>query len=111
MASWRRLDDASAGIGGQGHTGIGVGYWRMAGGSQTNVPMLDVGYAFTDRIQAGATVPFYRTSYGGTIERGLDDVYLTAKTTLIDPALTTPGIARTLSTSALMKATRLSKSL
>ena len=86
FGSW--LDDASAATRGEGRTGIGVGYWRLNGGSQWNVPMLDVGYAFTDRIQASANVPFYRASYEGGTARGLDDMYLSGKMTLIDPSLT-----------------------
>jgi hypothetical protein len=53
-----------------------------------NVPMLDVGYGVTDRISASASVPFYRTSYDGSVLRGLDDMYLAGKLTLVDPALT-----------------------
>jgi hypothetical protein len=82
------LDDASAPTPGEGRTGIGIGYWRVNGGSQTNLPMLDVGYGFTDRIQASASVPFYRVSYDGGTARGLDDMYLSAKVTLVDPTLT-----------------------
>ena len=86
FGSW--LDDASASASGEGHTGIGVGYWRVNGGSQVNVPMLDVGYGITDRISASASMPFYRASHEGGIVRGLDDMYLAGKVTLIDPALT-----------------------
>ncbi len=86
FGSW--LDDASAGTGGEGRTGIGIGYWRMNSGSQWNVPMLDVGYAFTDRVQASANVPFYHASYEGGTARGVDDMYLSGKLTLIDPSLT-----------------------
>jgi hypothetical protein len=82
--SW--LDDASAPTPGEGRTGIGIGYWRVAGGSQIDVPMLDVGYGFTSRLQASASVPFYRASFTGATDRGLDDVYLSAKFTAIDPA-------------------------
>jgi len=84
FGSW--LDDASAPTPGEGRTGIGVGYWRMSGGSQIDVPMIDLGYGFTDRIQASASVPFYRTSFEGATSRGLDDVYLSVKYTAIDPA-------------------------
>jgi hypothetical protein len=52
------------------------------------MPMLDVGYGFTDRIAASASVPFYRASYDGSTARGLDDLYLSGKVTLIDPSLT-----------------------
>jgi hypothetical protein len=86
FGSW--LDDASASARGEGRTGIGIGYWRVDGGSQVNVPMLDVGYGVTERISASASVPFYRTSYQGGVVRGLDDIYLAGKVTLIDPALT-----------------------
>jgi hypothetical protein len=86
FGSW--LDDASAAIAHEGRTGMGIGYWRMDGGSQVNMPMLDIGYAFTDRIQASASVPFYYSRYAGSSARGLDDIYLAGKMTLIDPALT-----------------------
>ena len=86
FGSW--LDDASASASGEGRTGIGIGYWRVNGGSQVNVPMLDVGYGITDRISASASVPFYRSRYEGGVVRGLDDMYLAGKVTLVDPALT-----------------------
>lgn len=82
------LDDASAATKGEGYTSIGVGYWRMLGSSQTNIPMLGVGLGVTDRIQVGASVPFYRASYEGGSASGMDDVYLSAKYTLVDPTLT-----------------------
>ena len=86
FGSW--LDDASAAARGEGRTGIGIGYWRVNGGSQVNVPMIDVGYGITHRVSASASVPFYRSSYDGGVARGLDDMYLAGKVTLIDPALT-----------------------
>ena len=84
FGSW--LDDASAPTPGEGRMGIGMGYWRMPGSSQTNLPMIDVGYGLTDRVQMSASVPFYRTTYEGTTYRGLDDMYLSAKFTAIDPS-------------------------
>ena len=51
----------------------------MLGSSQTNIPMLGVGLGVTDRIQVGASVPFYRASYEGGSASGMDDVYLSAK--------------------------------
>ena len=45
-----------------------------------------MGYGFTNRVQLAATVPFYRASYQGTTARGLDDVYVSGKAALIDPA-------------------------
>jgi len=86
FGSW--LDDASPAIKGQGQMSIGMGHWRMSGGSQTNFPMLGAGVAVSDRVQMSASVPFYHTSYGGTVARGMDDVYLSAKVNLIDPTLT-----------------------
>jgi len=82
------LDDASAAGAGEGYTSIGVGHWRMLGSTQTNLPMLGVGVGVTDRMQVGASVPFYRASYEGGSASGMDDVYLSAKYTLVDPTLT-----------------------
>ena len=82
------LDDASASARGEGYTSIGVGYWRMLASSQTNLPMLGVGLGVTDRMQVGASVPFYRARFEGGSASGMDDVYLSAKYTLVDPALT-----------------------
>ena len=86
FGSW--LDDASAPTAGQGRTGIGVGYWRLSGASQFNAPMLDVGYGLTDRFQVSASVPFYHANFAGTTFRGLDDVYISGKYTVLDPTLT-----------------------
>jgi hypothetical protein len=82
------LDDASAAGRGAGYTSIGVGYWRMMASSQTNLPMLGVGLGVTDRMQVGASVPFYRARYDGGSASGMDDLYLSAKYTLVDPTLT-----------------------
>ena len=82
------LDDASASAKGEGYTSIGVGYWRMLASSQTNLPMLGVGLGVTDRMQVGASVPFYRARFEGGSASGMDDVYLSAKYTLVDPTLT-----------------------
>jgi hypothetical protein len=82
------LDDASAPTPGEGSASIGIGHWRMAGASQTNVPMLGGALGLTDRLQVSASVPFYRVAYDGTTMSGMDDVYIGAKYTLLDPALT-----------------------
>ena len=82
------LDDASAPVRGEGYTSIGVGHWRMLGSSQTNLPMLGVGLGMTDRLQVGASVPFYRAQFDGGSAAGMDDVYVSAKYTLVDPTLT-----------------------
>jgi hypothetical protein len=86
FGSW--LDDASSSYRGESYVSLGVGYWQMAGGSQINAPMLGMGWGVTDRLQVSASVPFYHTSYAGATAAGLDDVYLGAKFTLIDPTLT-----------------------
>jgi hypothetical protein len=67
---------------------IGVGYWRLSGMSQANMPMLGAGLGLTDRMQVSASVPFYNVRYEGGSARGLDDIYLGAKYTLVDPTLT-----------------------
>lgn len=83
FGSW--LDDATAAARGTGWTGIGIGYWRIPGGSQIDAPILDVAYGLADRVQLSATVPFYRASYLGATARGLDDVYLSGKVVAVDP--------------------------
>ena len=50
--------------------------------------MLGAGIGVTDRLQVSASVPFYNVRYDGGTTRGLDDVYLGAKYTLVDPTLT-----------------------
>ena len=81
------LDDATTRAEGGGSVGFGIGYWRSAGGSLIDVPMLDGSYAVTDRFQFGMSVPFYRTEYAGATSRGVDDMYFSGKIVLIDPAL------------------------
>ena len=81
------LDDATTRAKGGGSAGFGFGYWRGAGASLIDIPMLDGSYAMTDRFQIGMSVPFYRTEYGGTASRGVDDMYFSGKIVLIDPAL------------------------
>src|SRR5689334_5815362 len=49
------LDDASALAKGDGALNIGAGYWRLAGMTQTNVPMLGGGIGVTDRLQVSAS--------------------------------------------------------
>jgi hypothetical protein len=89
FGSW--LDDASTPAAGSGYTGIGFGYWRGYGVSQIDVPVLSVSYGVTNRAQLGATVPFYRVSYAGTTARGLDDVYINGKVSVVDPAANDAG--------------------
>ena len=86
FGSW--LDDASTSYRGESYASVGIGYWRLADSSQVNAPMLGMGWGVSDRMQVSASVPFYHTSYGGVTASGLDDVYLGAKYTIIDPTLT-----------------------
>jgi hypothetical protein len=81
------LDDATTRAEGGGSVGVGIGYWRSAGSSLVDIPMLDASYAVTDRFQFGMSVPFYRTEYAGATSRGVDDMYFSGKLVLIDPAL------------------------
>jgi hypothetical protein len=81
------LDDATTRAEGGGSAGVGFGYWRGAGASLVDVPILDGSYAVHDRLTIGASVPFYRSEYAGATSRGVDDVYLSGKIVLIDPAL------------------------
>jgi hypothetical protein len=82
------LDDASALYRGDGYVSVGVGHWRMPAVSQTNVPMLGAGIGVTDRLQVNASVPFYRYTFQGVTASGVDDLYFSAKYTIVDPTLT-----------------------
>jgi hypothetical protein len=86
FGSW--LDDASSSYKGDSYASLGIGYWRLAETSQVNAPMLGMGWGVTDRVQVSASVPFYHTNYAGTTSSGLDDLYVGAKYTIIDPTLT-----------------------
>ena len=86
------LDDASTPAEGTGYTGIAIAYWRGLGDasnvSQIDVPVLGLTYGVTNRVQLSATVPFYRVRYQGITARGLDDVYVSGKVAVVDPAAT-----------------------
>jgi hypothetical protein len=85
FASW--LDDASVLAPGGGVTSFSVGYWRMAGFSELDVPSFDVGIGLAPRVQAGASVPVYHASVpGGPVSRGIGDLYLNAKVQLREPS-------------------------
>ena len=81
------LDDATTRAEGGGSVGLGMGYWRGAGASLLDIPMLDGSYAVTDRFQLGMSVPFYQSGSGETTSRGVDDMYFSGKIVLVDPAL------------------------
>jgi hypothetical protein len=96
FGSW--LDDATVSPRGEGFTSISVGHWRMAGATQTDVPMVGAGIGLTDRVQVAASVPFYQSpAADGTTVRGMDDVYLSAKYSLLDPTLTLSQIGLSVS--------------
>ena len=52
-----------------------------------DIPIVDGSYAVNDRFQFGLSMPFYRSEYGGTTSRGVDDMYFSGKIVLIDPAI------------------------
>jgi len=82
------LDDTSAPTRGEGYVSVMAGHWRLAGVTQTNIPMVAAGFGLSDRVQFSASVPFYRVNYQGATSAGVDDVYLSGKISLIDPTLT-----------------------
>jgi hypothetical protein len=81
------LDDATTRAAGGGSFGLGVGYWRGAGASLVDVPIIDGSYAVHDRVQLGMWVPFYRSEFAGATSRGVDDMYFSSKIVLVDPAI------------------------
>jgi hypothetical protein len=85
FGSW--LDDASVMQPGAGFMSFAVGYWRMPGMTEVDVPAFDVGLGLTSRVQLGASVPVYHASAPGLPPaRGVGDMYLTSKVQLRDPA-------------------------
>jgi hypothetical protein len=85
FGSW--LDDASTAAAGAGTSGVSVAYWNSAEATQVDAPILNLTYGVSDRLQLGATVPFYRAAYRDATVQGLDDVYIGGKVSVIDPAL------------------------
>lgn len=82
------LDDASAMFPGDGYLGVGVSQWRVFNITQTSAPMVSGGLGLTDRFQVGAFIPFSRLTLHQRKKRTVDDVYLSAKYNILDPALT-----------------------
>jgi hypothetical protein len=85
FGSW--LDDASTFAAGSGSSGFGFTYWRGEGATQIDAPIVNLAFGVTDRLQFGATVPFYRATYQDVAIHGLDDVYISGKFAAIDPAV------------------------
>ena len=53
--------------------------------SQIDAPVLGATYGISNRAQLSATVPFYRFSYDGSSQSGLDNVYVSTKIGIVDP--------------------------
>jgi hypothetical protein len=79
------LDDATTAISGAGYGSIGISYWRGSDASQVDAPILGATYGISNRAQVSATVPFYRFSYQGFSQNGLDNVYVSTKIAVVDP--------------------------
>lgn len=85
FGSW--LDDASVMQPGAGFMSFAVGYWRMPGMTEVDVPAVDAALGVTKRVQVGASVPVYHaTAPGLPPARGVGNMYLTTKVQLRDPA-------------------------
>lgn len=87
------LDDASLEGRGTARVTIGAGLWRTPDGHQVDVPMIDAGYDFTDRVRLSAFVPFYRAQFGEELTSGLDDLYFSSKIILANGADGGVGLA------------------
>ena len=85
------LDDATGPDAGGGTFGLGFGYWRSSAAALVDVPIIDVSYGVTNRVQFAASVPFYRASYNGASSSGLDDVYLSGKIVAVDASSSRSG--------------------
>lgn len=84
FGSW--LDDASLLDPGNAWASISLGHFRTIGGSQTDFPVADASFGVTRDLQVGGSVPYYRMSFAdGSALRGMGDVTLHAKFSLIDP--------------------------
>ena len=81
------LDDATTRGKAAAAPGSASATGAAAGPRSSTSPILDAAYAVTDRVQLGMSVPFYRSDYFGTTSRGVDDMYLSGKIVLIDPAI------------------------
>ncbi|HXH06074.1 MAG TPA: hypothetical protein VNI83_05715 [Vicinamibacterales bacterium] len=81
------LDDASVLSPGEAWTAIGMGYWRSPLGSQWDVPSVDASVGVRRGLQVGMSLPYSRATFtDGFAQRGVGDVYLSAKIPLVDPA-------------------------
>ncbi|HEX6464761.1 MAG TPA: hypothetical protein VFZ98_09920, partial [Vicinamibacterales bacterium] len=87
------LDDASVAAPGGGWATFSTGYYRTDLFREIDLPVADAGMGFTNRIQAGLSVPVYNvTPFGGTQARGLGDIYLHGKVQLRDPVSSADGV-------------------
>jgi hypothetical protein len=87
------LDDASLLPPGSGSLSVSFSYFRSPVFREFDVPVVDGGIGMMRRVQFGFSVPYYHANEpGGTVTRGLGDLYLNAKVQLRDPAAHTNGI-------------------
>jgi hypothetical protein len=100
FGSW--LDDASVMGEGIGSMSLAFGYWRTPEYREVDFPVMDASYGVAPRMQVGFSVPFYHASQpGGTVARGVGDLYLSGNIQLRDPAA--PGRRVGFSTTPLVE--------
>jgi hypothetical protein len=77
------LDDASVMTPGDAWTSITIGHYRSLAGSQTDFPVMDLGFGVTPRMQFGLSVPYYHARFNdGTSIGGFGDVFVNGKIVL-----------------------------
>ena len=92
FASW--LDDASVQDPGRGYVSIGMTVYRTPAFREVDLPSIDSGFALTNRLQVGMSVPYYHASApGAPAARGFGDMYLNAKYQLRAPSADRAGFA------------------
>jgi hypothetical protein len=85
FGSW--LDDASLLPEGQLALSFGFGYWKTPSYHEFDIPSVDGSLGVNDRVQFGASVPYFRANGpGGPLVHGVGDVYFTSKVQLRDPS-------------------------
>ena len=90
------LDDASMLTPKQGYISLGFGLWKMPGYREFDVPTVDAGIGVHERVQVGASVPFYHANEpGGPRSSGVGTIYMNAKIQLRDPAKSRVGVSVT----------------
>ena len=91
FGSW--LDDASILDRGDGFVSFGFGVFKTPIYREIDFPSVDSGFALTDRVQLGMTLPYYHANaLGAPMSRGFGDVYLNAKVQLRAPTAGRLGV-------------------